>query len=352
VSKITRMLVVVFAVVFAASCASSSSGENSSTTSLVSIGAGLSGPKGLTAAVYATGLKHASAFAFDAQERLWVATAAYTDVGDDGVYLVTASGATPVEVISGVHTPLGLLWYHDELYVSSKDRVDAYSGFDGTRFATTRTVVTFPDGTGENNGLAVSPDGHIVLGISAPCDSCTPTAQYSASIVSFLPDGSDLQVYASGIRAAVGLVYYPGTDDLFATMNQRDDLETLTPGDWLSVVAAGEKWGFPACYGQGGSVCTGVPKPTAVLDKHAAVSGVTILTGQLGKTIGTSAIVAEWAKSTVERVALTKHGSTYTGTVEPFLTGLKSPEPVATSPDSALLVGDWATGKIYRIAAT
>ena len=113
------------------------------------------------------------------------------------------------QAISGVHTPLGLLWYGGDLYVSSDGRVDAYSGFDGANFASSRTVVTFPDGTGEDNGIARSPDGRIVLGISAPCDACTPTAEYSATIVSFLPDGSDLQVVATGIRAAVGLTYTP-----------------------------------------------------------------------------------------------------------------------------------------------
>ena len=349
--KLTRILAFVVALVFATSCAGTSEGA-SSTNQPVAIGAGLSGPSGLTATVYARGLEHASAFAFDAENQLWVATAAYEDEGDDGVYLVSASGVTPLQVIAGVHTPLGLLWYGGELYVSSKERVDAYSGFDGTRFTTSRTVVTFPEGTGEDNGLAVSSDGRIVLGISAPCDACTPTSDLSATIVSFRPDGTDLRVYASGIRAAVGLVYYPGTDDLFATMNQRDDLAAKAPGDWLGVVSEGDAWGFPDCHGQGGSACTGVPEPAAVLDRHAAVSGVAIVTGGLGTTVGTSAIVAEWAKGKVERVVLERDGDTYTGTVEPFLTGFKSPEPVASAPDGSVFVGDWTTGKIYRISAS
>jgi glucose/arabinose dehydrogenase len=51
------------------------------------------------------------------------------------------------------------------------------------------------------------------------------------------------------------------------------------------------------------------------------------------------------------RVALTHDGATYTGTVEPFLTGVTKPVPVATAPDGAILVGDWGTGTIYRITA-
>jgi glucose/arabinose dehydrogenase len=275
-----------------------------STPPLVEIGAGLQGPEGLTATVYTTGLPKVSAFAFDTEGRLWAATADFQDVGEDGVYFVSSAGATPVKVIEGVHTPLGLLWYNGELYVSSKERVDAYSGFNGKRFTRQRSVVLLPKGVGEDNGIVMSPEGRIVLGISAPCDACVPESEFSGAVVSFLPDGSELRVDASSIRAPIGLAYYPSTSDLFVTMNQRDNLGAATPGDWLALVREGDDWGFPDCYGQGGSACTGAPSPTAELDAHAAVSGVAIVTGQLGSTLGNSAVVAEWATGKLLRVAL------------------------------------------------
>jgi glucose/arabinose dehydrogenase len=308
------------------------------------------GPPGLQVTVYTQGLPKASAFGFDPQGRLWVATAAYSDDGTDGVYLVAAAGATPVKVIASLHTPLGLLWYQQSLYVASKERVDAYSGFDGTKFAEHRGILALPAGVGEVNGIALSPDGRIVMGISAPCDHCAPTLADSAAIVSFQPDGSDLRIDASHIRAPVGLTYYPDTSDLFVTMNQRDDLGDATPGDWLSLVQQGQDWGFPDCYGQGGDACTGVPAPVAALDKHGAVDGVAIVTGQLGPAVGTAAIVAEWSTGKVQQVTLARSGPAYTGTVKPFLTGLQQPVPVILTPDGALLVGDWGTGTVYRIA--
>ncbi len=292
-----------------------------------------------------------SAFAFDADGRLWAATAGYSDDGTDAVYLVASPGAAPLKVIAGQHTPLGLVWSGDTLFVASAGRVDAYAGFGGGTFASHTTVLTLPSGVGEVNGLAMSPAGRLVLGVSAPCDACAPTTADAAAVLSFLPDGSDLRVVASGIRAPVGLTYYPGTDDLFVTMNQRDDLGDATPGDWLSVVRDGQAWGFPACYGQAGSDCAGTPMPVAVLDKHAAVSGVAIVTGGLGPSLGPSALVAEWATGVVLRVALTHEGTTYSGTVEPFLTGLTQPVPVVTAGDGAVFVGDWGTGTVYRIAA-
>jgi glucose/arabinose dehydrogenase len=190
----------------------------------VSIGAGLRGPIGLRATVYSKKLKKISALGSDAQGRIWAATAQATDKGTDAIYLLAAAGATPTQVFTDVHTPLGLVWVGETLYVSEADGVLALSGFDGTSFATRTTVLSVPDGAGEVNGIVQGSDGRLYVGISAPCDHCTPTATWSASVLSFLPDGSDVQVVAAGIRAPVGLPFFPGTDDLFVTMNQRDDL--------------------------------------------------------------------------------------------------------------------------------
>jgi glucose/arabinose dehydrogenase len=166
--------------------------------------------------------------------------------------------------------------------------------------------------------------------------------------VTFLPDGGDLQVDASGIRAPVGLTVEPGTGDLLVTMNQRDDLGDATPGDWLAVVRAGQDWGFPDCYGQEDTACTGSPQPLAVLDQHAAVSGVAVVTGQLGATVGTVALVAEWSTGKVLQVNLSRSGH---AEVAPFLTGLQRPEPLITTPSGTVLVGDWGSGTVYELTA-
>jgi glucose/arabinose dehydrogenase len=246
---------------------------------------------------------------------------------------------------------MGLLWYDGWLYVASGTTVDAYRGFDtdAATFAEHRTVLTLPDGVGLLGGLAVdTASGRISLGISAPCDACEPESEYSAAIVSFVPtssgvDGSDLRVDVRGVRAAVGLAYAPGTNDLFVTMNQRDDLDAKTPGDWLALVTAGEDWGFPDCYGQDGRACAAMGDVVAELDTHAAASGVAF-------DGDGDAIVAEWARAKVLRVALTRTESGYRATkTETWIKGIKSPVAVVVGPDGAVYVGDWATGTVYRI---
>jgi len=332
------------------SSGSTSSTSTASTAALVSIGSGLMGPAGLRATLYGSGPQSTAAFTLDPHGRLWVAAAGLETHSLDGVYLLPHAGGRAVRVISGLNDPLGLAWFQGSLYVASVGRVDAYSGFDGRRFASHREVIRGPLAGGENNALVMAPDGRFVMGITASCDHCTPASRWSGSIVSFLPDGGGLRLYAARVRAPVGLAYLPGSSDLFVTINQRDDLGALTPGDLLAQIDEGQSWGFPSCWGQGGAVCAGVPDPVAVLDKHAAVGSVAIVTGQLGEGVGTSAIVPEWNVAKVQRVALRRSASGFQGTVSPFITGIEHPLAVVLAPDGSLLLGDWATGRIYRVA--
>src|SRR5207253_6425009 len=99
------------------------------------------------------------------------------------------------------------------------------------------------------------------LGSSAPTDDAATSQAVSASVISFEPDGGHVRVEASGIRAPVGLAFDTTTGSLLVSMDQRDDLGDQTPGDWLAMVASGQDWGFPTCYGQGGAACAASPAP-------------------------------------------------------------------------------------------
>ena len=88
----------------------------------------------------------------------------------------------------------------------------------------------------------------------------------------------------------------------------------------------------------------------AVLDKHAAVSGVAIVGSRIGAATGPSALVAEWAQGKIVRVALEHPGAAWSATVTTFLSGLQKPVPIVVGPDGAVFVADWATGFVYRIA--
>jgi glucose/arabinose dehydrogenase len=332
-----------------AGCGSKGGGAHGSAA--VAIGAGLEGPAGLQATVYAQGPPTTAAFAFDGRGRLWLTAAGLEAHTHDGVYVIATPGARASKVVSGLRDPLGLAWYADRLYVASIGRVDAFGAFNGRRFTEHSRILSGPVADGENNLLVMAPDGRFVMGVTATCDHCTPASKWSGSIVSFRPDGSDLRLYAGRIRAPVGLTYFPGTSDLFVTMNQRDDLGARSPADDLAVVAPGTDWRFPGCYHQGGPACAGVPAPLALLGAHRAPGPIAIVTGQLGRAVATAALIGEWTAGKVVRVALRKHGSSWRGSPSVLLTGLRNPFALVQAPDGSVLVGDWGSGVIYRIAA-
>jgi hypothetical protein len=298
--------------------------------SLVVILAGCGGSKSVELQLYAHGPRHVSAFAFDSRGRLWATAAGLTNQDGDGLYLIAGRSARSVKVAGGLASPLGLVWVGNRLLVSSLGKVTAFSGFDGQRFRTRRVILGGPVSGGENNNLALAPNGRIVMGVSASCDHCAPQSKWSATVVSFEPDGSDLRVVASGIRAPFGLVYSGGA--LYVTMNQRDDLGDKTPGDWLAVVRNGQDWGFPRCYGQGTAACRNVPQPLTVLDPHAAAGGVAV--------VGRTAFVAEWQTGKVLRVDL-DHPSDVTTVI----TKIQNPLPIIAT-GSGILIGDWSSGTI------
>ncbi len=96
---------------------------------LVDVGADLQGVDGLDASRLRAGTdQRRRRWRSTRDGRLWVATAAFDDTGTDAVYVVDESGAVPVAVITDAHTPLGLLWVGDSLYVAATGGVDRVLG--------------------------------------------------------------------------------------------------------------------------------------------------------------------------------------------------------------------------------
>ena len=72
----------------------------------------------------------------------------------------------------------------------------------------------------------------------------TPGEKNRAEILEFDPDGSELRVYAYGIRNAVGLAINPQTGELWCSVNERDALgDNLIP-DYISHVQDGGFYGW------------------------------------------------------------------------------------------------------------
>jgi hypothetical protein len=85
-----------------------------------------------------------------------------------------------------------------------------------------------------------------------------------------------------------------------------------------------------------------------LLDKHAAVGSVAIPSGQVGRATDRAALVAERQTGKAKRIALSKTGSTYTGTLSPLLTGLRNPLAPLLARNGPVVLGDWLASAPMR----
>src|SRR5205823_6782642 len=111
-----------------------------------------------------------------------------------------------------------------------------------------------------------------------------------AAILRMKADGSNLEVFASGVRNSVGFDWHPVTHELWFSDNGRDLLGDDMPSDELNVASkAGLDFGFPYCH-QGDSAdpqfgatkpCSETEPPVLKVGPHVASIGLMFYTGSM-----------------------------------------------------------------------
>jgi glucose/arabinose dehydrogenase len=201
-----------------------------------------------------------------------------------------------------------------------------------------------------------------------------PDERNRARIFQFNPDGSERNVYAWGLRNAVGIAIHPETGELWASVNERDGLgDDLVP-DYVTRVREGGFYGWPWFYlgnhpdprhrGARADLANQVMTPDVLIQAHSAPLGMLFYEGdQFPDEYRGDAFVAfhgSWnrAKRTgykVVRIPLDQGKPK--GVYEDFLTGFVTPEgnvwgrPVGltVAKDGSLLVSEDANNTIWRI---
>ena len=259
-----------------------------------------------------------------------------------------------------VSIPLGLLWVGEVLYISYNGNVKSVEDTDGDGVSdrTTPILTGLPaSGRHQNDGLAVDADGYLYLGMGSTCDACLERDWRSASILRFKPDGSDLSVYASGLRNPYDLAFN-ATGDLFATDNGRDDLGETLPLEELNYIQKGRDYGWPDCWaGNTTAECAAKTGPVATFTSRSSADGLTFYAGDNFppdyRDNAFVAILGSYVLPEIERgvarVELKKNGNTYTGQTTWFLKVDGRPLDVTTGPDGGLYVADYDQSLIYRI---
>lgn len=331
-------------------------------------------PPGFRVSVYARDLPNARSMALGPAGTLFVGTRtdrvyALVDRDRDG----RAEGS--FVIARGLHSPNGVAVRNGALYVAEISRILRYDDIEAHLTAPPKPVVVyggFP--SEEHHGWKVihfGPDGKLYAPVGAPCNVCLRKEPVYAAMHRMNPDGTGVELYASGIRNTVGFDWHPSTGELWFTDNGRDWLGDDSPPDELNrAPRAGLHFGFPFC--QGGDIsdpdfgnqrpCADFEPPAQKLGPHVAALGMRFYTGAMFPPQYKNRIfIAEhgsWNRSTpigyrVSMVTLDgNRASHYETFLEGFLDGRQAwgrPVDVQVMPDGALLVSDDLGGAIYRI---
>ena len=294
---------------------------------------------------------------------------AVVDADNDGVADRVHTLAT------GLNNPNGVAFRDGALYVAEISRVIRFDAIEDRLEDPPAPVVvnaSFPrDGSHGWKFIRFGPDGKLYVPVGAPCNVCEPADPYAA-ILRMNADGSDLEVFARGVRNTVGFDWHPETGELWFTDNGRYWLGDDAPPDELNrAPEPGMHFGYPYCHGGfvvdpdvgAGRSCAEFTAPAQNLGAHVASLGMRFYTGTLFPEADRGQIfIAEhgsWNSSVpvgyrVTRVRLNGNEAV---SYEPFAEGWLSggdawgrPVDVHVRPDGSLLVSDDKAGAIYRIS--
>ena len=152
-------------------------------------------------------------------------------------------------LIAGLNGPQGLVFDGDWLYFSESGSVSrVLFDQDSAKLAgEIETLITdLPyDLIHRAKIIGISPDRKLHIGVGSPCNVCEPEdPRYAAMLIADL-DGSNQEIYATGLRNTVGFDWTPWSGELYATSNSRDMLGDDFPPDDLNLVVKGGFYGWP-----------------------------------------------------------------------------------------------------------
>jgi len=97
--------------------------------------------------------------------------------------------------------------------------------------------------------LAFSPDAkELFVSVGSKTNVSIESDPRRAAILVTDPDGKHMRIYASGLRNAVGIAFNPESDNLWAAVNERDNMGDDVPSDYFTHVVAGGFYGWPYAY--------------------------------------------------------------------------------------------------------
>ncbi|HEX4158321.1 MAG TPA: PQQ-dependent sugar dehydrogenase [Rhizomicrobium sp.] len=332
-----------------------------------------------------------SVFAANVPDARWMTAAPNGDVflaePDSGKVVVlrpSADGSRAARITtfaSGFAQPHGLAIHNGSVYVADVKSIWRLPYIDGALKATGTRVhiadTTPPQGVGHfTRDIVFDSKGNLFLTIGSKNNLAEDPLPY-ASVQKVGVNGT-LTTFASGLRNPVGIAFYPGTDDLYVTVNERDGLGDNLPPDYLTRIRQGDFFGWPYAYtGAHADPTYGSKRPDLVartktpdvlFQAHSAPLGLVFYDGnQFPPDYKGDAFVAlhgSWNSAhptgyKVVRIHFTngRPENAYTNFVTGWWDGSTSPARVWGRPvgllvakDGSLLIADDKANTVWRVA--
>ena len=286
------------------------------------------------------------------------------------------------KLLTGLDRPYGLACWKDYLYVAEATSLKRYK-YDSRGLKVDgkgeEVVSLKPHGKGHwtRTVLFDSKGEKMYLTVGSASNVDAGEDPVRAAIHRYNPDGSGHEIIASGVRNAIGLLWYPGTETLWAAVQERDGLgDDLVP-DYFTTITPGGFYGWPYAYigphedprrkGEKPDFVKKTIVPDVLLGSHVAVLDALFYTGrQFPKEYHGGAFLAfhgSWNRS--QRVGYSvnfipfKNGKPVSGPRD-FLIGFLldpgkrevwgRPVGLLQLPGGSLLVSDDGGNKIWRIS--
>jgi glucose/arabinose dehydrogenase len=227
--------------------------------------------------------------------------------------------------------------------------------------------------------IVFSPDGkkmYVSIGSRSNVSDNNAEAD-RARIFEFNPDGTNRNVYAWGIRNAVGIAFRPGSNELWMSTNERDEIGEDLPPDYISSVRPGGFYGWPWFYignhpdprhkGKHPELADKVIVPDVLVQAHSASLNLCFYTGDQFPSEYKGDIFAAFHGSwnrmkrtgyKIVRVPFDHATGKALGEYEDFVTGFVTPEGkvwgrpvgITVAKDGSLLISEDGNGTIWRVS--
>lgn len=203
-------------------------------------------------------------------------------------------------LLDKLNSPFGVVYFEGTLYVANTDAVVAYPFTPGqtTITAPSRPVTLLPGGPINHHwtkSLTISPDGsklYATVGSNSNIvENGWDAERDRASVWEIDRATGAHRIFASGLRNPNSPQFYPGTNNIFVVVNERDELGAHLVPDYLTSIRDGGFYGWPYSYWgqhldprvrpQDPALVARAIKPDYALGSHVAALGLTFYTGNL-----------------------------------------------------------------------